>query len=467
MSLDFRKEHTMKGDFSRFTFDAAKQYTRVLMQQGRALLDADWNEMSEIQYHGLRSAMRDLIGPYGGPTDNCGFRIAGNRARTGGSGRARRGRAYLRRGDFRIGEGRYYVDGIACENGSATTYLRQPDLVTEPLKKGVYLVYLDLWERHITYLEDPDIREVAIGGPDTTTRTKVVWQVKTHMLPRGMTCDAIKRSWEDLCCKWQPRNRGMLSATTAPGSGSAIDRGGYIGSENSLYRVEIHKGGRIVEKPSFKWSRENGSVAFKVLDVALSASNSTTTLTLDTALRSDASSLELEDWVEVLDDRCVLEARPGSLLQVKGIASGGSEVTLQGLCSESIGEDPSRLCVLRRWDQREGDGLQFQGGAVAIREGVDEGIWLDLEAGIRIRFAPGGVYRTGDYWLIPARPADNGVIWPWSNGVPVARPPLGVSHHYAPLAILNVTALGSISARDCRLAFRVKSQRPRIARRKP
>ena len=34
----------MKGDFSKDTFDAKKHFHEVLMQQGRVLLDSDWNE---------------------------------------------------------------------------------------------------------------------------------------------------------------------------------------------------------------------------------------------------------------------------------------------------------------------------------------------------------------------------------------------------------------------------------------
>ena len=34
----------MKGGFSRFTFDPTKHYAGVLHQQGRVLLDSDWNE---------------------------------------------------------------------------------------------------------------------------------------------------------------------------------------------------------------------------------------------------------------------------------------------------------------------------------------------------------------------------------------------------------------------------------------
>src|SRR6516164_9657343 len=64
-----------------------------------------------------------------------------------------------------------------------TTYRTQPDYPDpSPISSNQqYLVYLDVWERHLSYLEDEgdlNMREVALGGPDTATRTKVVWQVK-------------------------------------------------------------------------------------------------------------------------------------------------------------------------------------------------------------------------------------------------------------------------------------------------
>ena len=39
----------MKGDFSRLTFRPDQHYSRVLQQQGRPQLDADWNEQADIQ----------------------------------------------------------------------------------------------------------------------------------------------------------------------------------------------------------------------------------------------------------------------------------------------------------------------------------------------------------------------------------------------------------------------------------
>ena len=65
----------MSGDFSRRTFDPAKLYTGVLMQQGRVQLDADWNEQVAIGLHQLRALARDLIGTDGGPKDRAGFKI--------------------------------------------------------------------------------------------------------------------------------------------------------------------------------------------------------------------------------------------------------------------------------------------------------------------------------------------------------------------------------------------------------
>jgi hypothetical protein len=53
-----------------------------------------------------------------------------------------------------------------------------PDAAAADLPEGIYLAYLDVWERGITAVEDPQIREAALGGPDTTTRIKTVWQVK-------------------------------------------------------------------------------------------------------------------------------------------------------------------------------------------------------------------------------------------------------------------------------------------------
>jgi hypothetical protein len=152
----------MKGDFTRDTFDPKMHRLRVLQQQGRVELDSDFNEQVSILLYYMQGSIEDLIGPYGGPEHRCGFEVtladAGN--------------------DFRLGDGVYYVNGMLCQNESEVLYTAQPDFEPSELEHGTYLVYLETWERHVTAIEDESIREVALGGADTSTRSEVVWQVK-------------------------------------------------------------------------------------------------------------------------------------------------------------------------------------------------------------------------------------------------------------------------------------------------
>src|SRR5438045_2587401 len=101
----------MKGDFTRDTFDPSKHFSRVLMQQGRVQLDADWNEQAAILLHYLQALAADLIGPHGGPanadgTAGDGFKITQLQDAEGNAIKY----------DFAILKGHYYVDGILLEN---------------------------------------------------------------------------------------------------------------------------------------------------------------------------------------------------------------------------------------------------------------------------------------------------------------------------------------------------------------
>jgi Family of unknown function (DUF6519) len=98
----------MKADFTRNTFSPLKHFTRVLMQQGRVQLDADWNEQAAIQLRYLRALAADVIGEHGGPAAYWGFAITELQLTP------------PVHADFRIGAGHYYVDGILCEVDSTS-----------------------------------------------------------------------------------------------------------------------------------------------------------------------------------------------------------------------------------------------------------------------------------------------------------------------------------------------------------
>ena len=71
----------MKGDFARITYDATHHVRRVMRQQGRVDVEADWNEQAAVILHCLQAMMQDLVGPYAAPQPDAaggldGFLVA-------------------------------------------------------------------------------------------------------------------------------------------------------------------------------------------------------------------------------------------------------------------------------------------------------------------------------------------------------------------------------------------------------
>jgi hypothetical protein len=371
-----------------------------------------------------------------------------------------------------------------------TTYMTQPDFPVpndQALLFGKwYQVYLDVWERNINYLEDDSIREVALGGPDTASRAKIVCQVK--VTPPGGSAAALACAQpQDLQQQFQGKLRGRLraksNAVTLSLDPCLISPSAkYRGAENQLYRVEVHRPGIAwdgEDDPSkataatFKVSRDNGSVVFAIRELTTDAGANATTLILESLGRDDRLGLTEGDWVEIQDDDYVLQNRAEPLLQVMSIDRTASQVVLAGQPVSEVGSVLSKHPLLRRWDQQQGDlgesGLELSDGAALIEE---SDIWLNLEDGVQVQFQAADkgqsmIYRTGDYWLIPARVATGSVEWPVAldehgnpvqddekNTIPIALPPKGVKHLYAPLAVISLDAAGKVQLKnECRRHF--------------
>jgi hypothetical protein len=365
------------------------------------------------------------------------------------------------------------------------TYLHQPDFVFStksgavsplPLPNGSSQIYLDVWERAITYAEDDSIREVALGGPDTAARSKLVWQVKWtqpseggEQPPCGTPPTPAPRGWLQAMAK---------QSSPSPNPCIINPNAAYTGPENQLYRVEINRGGAAGtttgSSATFKWSRENGSVIYPI-----ASGGGTATVVVESLGRDDRFGLVEGNLVEVQDDRSVLLNLPGNLLPVQSIDSTNMTVTLNGTPDGIVGSDETLHPLLRRWDQASGD--KAEGGLTLDTDNaafVEEGVWRTLEDGVQIRFQPAdpvqspsptppvNQYLTGDYWLIPARTATGDVEWPkvigvdgnpetdaQGNIIPVALPPHGITHYYAPLAVVSVNANGVFVETNCRSSF--------------
>ncbi len=438
----------MHGDFSLNPLAYRRDVSRVLFQQGRVQLDSDVNEQTESQLRFLRGLAIDSFGAHGGIGSS--FELIPKGALPGL--------------DVVIRWGVYYVDGIRCVNApdgfdildvgangwkgdAGLSFHKQRNYfvaegdkwdANEPL-----LLYLDVFEHHISAAEDDNLREVALLGPDTASRSVVVWQV------RAMPAEAFNKRLASLKTlpepwgsTWDPayialnlvlrsnalmRARAILTETTDPCTISPDAR--YRGIENRLFRVEIHDGGSIADKlqPTFKWSPDNGAIVYP-----LRQKIDGQTIHLSSLGRDDRTLIRVNDWVELVDRHTLLMGVTNPLLQVVGVDPHQMTVTVSHNPKNNVGNDLKLDPILRPWAT----------APLPLREGKNERDgWLELSDGVEVQFShaatPDFPYRTGDYWLVPARTATGDVIWPPDSGDPIFVAPHGIEHHYAPLATIN------------------------------
>ncbi len=455
----------MSGDYSRVRFDPKNDFAAVLMQQGRVQLDSDWNELAALLDRRWRAETVDIIGKGTVPKETPdGFRIQ------------------IAAGGLTIGRGRIYVDGLLAENHGrapvefdavlaeqrgtlAVPYNEQPYfpnvsvVAPAPTTGGPHLVYVDVWQREVTFLEDPDLVEKAVGV-DTTARWQTVWQVK--ILPNvgsGATCGSPLEAWNSLIAP----SDGRLSSK-AVGVPTNTDpcllppSGGYRGLENRLYRVEIHDGGTN-GLATFKWSRDNASVATSV--TAITALDK---LTVASVGRDSVMHFKIGDWIEITDDWLEFARQPGVspqpqgvLAQIKSVDDANRILTLMTSIPANVfatdaqgNTDPARHTRVRRWDQsgqvRDTNGNLLVDLNAPGSKGVipvpAAGMSIVLEDGVQITFntPAGGKYKIGDYWNFAARTADASV-----EELKEA-PPLGVHHHFCRLGLVSFPN----SVTDCR-----------------
>lgn len=453
----------MSGDYSRWSFDPLRDFAAVLMQQGRVHTDADWNEWVTTILRRVQADALDTLGRAVVPRETpYGFLIQA----AGGA--------------LTIGPGRIYVDGLLAENhGGALTewdprltelrgtaaipYDAQPYWPDPPELPdgGPHLAYLKVWQREVTSIEDPRLVEKALGV-DTTTRLQTVWQVR--VLPdvgSDVTCATTLEDVPGFTAA-EPAAAGRLSTGTADVPGEPdpclVPPSGDYKGENQLFRVEIHRGGGLggASPATFKWSRDNATVASRVTEMP-----SLDKIVVESVGRDALLRFSDGDWVEITDDWRELAGLPGEMRRIR--SSGGVDDALRTILLETQltpgafpvdGQgrtDPARNTRVRRWDQ---SGRVFDANGTLVVDldtpGADGTIPVPagatsilLEQAVVVRFdldPTSGQFRTGDYWVFAARAADASVE------ILDKAPPRGIHAHYANLALVTFPG----DAHDCR-----------------
>ncbi|HUO54852.1 MAG TPA: DUF6519 domain-containing protein, partial [Rhodoblastus sp.] len=442
-------------------------YTGVIAQQGRVVLDRDFN--AQQAFSDIRDALDALttVGRSGSP-DN-GFRISVPALASPPSSPPGASR------EVDIAAGLMYLGGRAVVLPAPCAYANQPDWpAPPPVANTAYeIVYLDVTELEIGAVEDPDLLEVALGGPDTTGRAKLLRRIRRRPVAEA-DCDA---AWQEVLADWsaQGLNFDPLTMALTPraglqigflSSGSTGDpcdpvaTGGYLGADNQLVRVRVVNSGA---PPKLLWGYDNASFLYRVASVSTDK-----TLLKLTSDPPDAFHFpQAGQIVEILASAAFLGKEPDQtdpsgasqiiqaaaeatgfiapLAQAYGPAINGDSnnyLTLPAGAWPSDFADHGLPLYVRVW--QAAPDLPAGGGTVLLADGVTATISLP----------PGGVPPDGAFWEIALRPGTPQGCYP-ETLLTAPQPADGPRRWACPLALIDWTGASgdAILVEDCRPLF--------------
>ena len=457
-------------DLSRSATDYRKHYKSVRAQQGRVFVDDDHNENERIHGEESRSEIVEIVGPVGAPGD--GFLISNPRLTKG-------------KINFDLAGGSLYVGGYRLKLDSATTFQTQPDWLeifgsnslAAPAASRDDLVYVETYLVPVSSVEDSETFEVALGGPDTSTRMKQLQRIRIFTGFAGANCED---GWSALTASLKAQKRGTMNAENElvpdlqlkiqfAKNGDKTDlcsppvTGGYLGAENQAIRVEL------VDQASFKWGYDNASPLYRVkVDPANGLLTQITMLTepKDQAHWPTAGQVvEFLPWSTVLPNNEKTAEISGFLTRVAGSYDPDQKLfTIDPL-------NPLPATFGLDWQQRSdaaqlspaGSDIYFymrvwnRGGDTTSPPAIPfvSGTAVDLlGTGLQVVFT-GNDRPFSDYWIIAARPDSPDLVVPWS--LQSGRAHNGFRHFFAPLGVIQWTVNGdSVSGKvmdDCRQPF--------------
>jgi len=431
----------MRGDFSIWRDERRQNFNGVLHQQGRVLLDADWNAQTVITNDWEDTAARDIIGAgvAGVPADAPNsFKIRAAAVAAGGL-------------DLTVSPGRVWADGLlAYLDANAdvhrlATYLEPPIATLPGSAPGASgtrdAVVLEVWREEINGFQMPELLiEPALGGPDTTERvhTEMAFRLLRLTNPAD-TCDSIIERLRD---NFATKGRLTVTLDAPPpptGDCPLLAGSGYTGFEHNLYRLEIAKV-NTGTAAMFKWSQFGGGLVGRG-----QLKNSTHTITLSANQQAIINSGLPQFYMEVVNYDSV---------QGRWNVTYGANVTLGSNGTLTI---PSTATGVF-FGSPPGDGNIFfhLWNRIDLISDFDGLTPLPLQDGILLQFDPaaGNNYVAGDYWTFPVRAGEITNVTPLIN----QKPPEGIHYHRVPLGIIEwmpTTAISPARAiiEDCRRIF--------------
>ena len=462
----------MGSDRARVTYDSKQQYRSVVMQQGRVTLESDWNEAAQITNEEIRRETLDFVGPCATPDDGYKVIVPPTLASPPNLPF-----------DFDIQAGTMYVGGIRAHLLHNVQYSNQPDWrdygpedpnwvdisgftaspsTTLPTDEFVYLY---LREQEVSAVEDPDLKDIALGGPDTAQRTRIL-QRFVRVASQGTDCVSglaaaqmkwqIEGLWFDpdtmRLYPWSRLQVGFSNQNQAPTPCQPQAQGGYLDPDNQLIRVQISGIDPKTGNPKFLWGFDDASFLYRI---NVDPNNSQSLIFQ--SVPADANHQPISGQaVEVLRTAADLP-NGGDVAATSGFVftldqnynpdsqsiAIPSTVSLPADYRLSHQSPPNQL-FLRVWEQE----VIYTPGGSALQSPAlgPTGIVITLET-------PGNQpFHLGDYWMFAVRPAKSQTIYPerYQNA---PQPPDGPRLWACPLGVITWSEEVGRLVSDCRNSF--------------
>jgi Family of unknown function (DUF6519) len=437
----------MRGDFSSWRDERRQNFNGVLHQQGRVLLDSDWNAETAIINDWEDTAGRDIIGAG----------VAAVPAEVPESFKVKAANIVGGQVRLTVAPGRVWADGLlayleaAADVTRVATFL-EPPIQTPPLDLGANgtrdAVVLEVWREEINGFQLPNLLiEPALGGPDTTERvhTEIAFRLFRLTDPDD-TCDSIVGSLQDNFDTKGKLTVELEAPTVTAGDCPLVEGGGYTGFEHNLYRIEIAKV-KPTLPPMFKWSQFGGGL------VGRGRFDATANTLEITANQNAINNSGLQQFYL---EAVVFDPEPPATVGLgHWKVTYGAKVTLGSNDIITIPDStiPNNPDILFGSVPASTDNVFFRlwNGIAAISD-FDGPAPQPLQDGILLQFDPaaGANYVAADYWTFPVRAGEI------SNTSPLIdhKPPEGIHYHRVPLGILTWTsAANPAEIEDCRRVF--------------
>lgn len=440
----------MTADITRNFADRAKNYAGLQRQQGRIPTDAEENAADEIARRTHEVAFSETICPLGSP-DN-GFKIGALNAAGP---------------DFEILAGSFYLGGTRIENRATISHSAQAQgnwltmaATDRPAAGARIFAWLEANEHTVTAVDDHELAEPALRGPDGAARTRMAWRVRQRTVT-ATTCAAAMQEalGADLTAARNPLT-GAIEPTgtlqigfTTTGVDTDLCKPattpGFLGNRNSTYRAKITEPGRFV------WGLDNASRYYRVVVDA-----ATSTLTFLDYPRDEYQRPRAGMTVELLRPDTLLpnQERPGEAdgmlarittsyaerkITIANDAATAAKVSaLVSSINTILAAVPAgqRYAYARIWT----GGGESNAPDMPFVAGTPKTLG---STGLTATFA--GALLPLTSWTFSARPDAPEQVLPWAmrTGMPAHAP----RRHIAPLGIIDFTA-GTVH--HCRDQFR-------------